>query len=92
GRFIINTYDKDGVVDLSEHPLLEAHLTQYEDQLKERHVAKNSPSAWYKTIDRVYPERARRPKLMIPDIKSELTVVYEEGRFHPNNSIYYICS
>jgi len=92
GKFIINTYDENGVVDLGKYPLLAAHLKHSEKELRKRHVAQNSPLAWYKTIDRVYPERAGRPKLMIPDIKSELTVVYENGEYHPNNSIYYICS
>lgn len=61
-------------------------------ELRNRHVAKNNPSNWFKTIDRVYANRASAPKLLIPDIKSELTLVYDEGHFHPNNSIYYITS
>jgi len=90
-KFIINTYDENGVIDLALFPKLQAYLESHSDILKARHVAKNSPDAWYKTIDRVYPERASAKKLLIPDIKSELTAVYNEG-FHPNNSIYYICS
>lgn len=90
-QFLINTYDIDGVIDLLLFPKLQAYLESHSDILKARHVAKKSPHAWFKTIDRVYPERASAKKLLIPDIKSQLTVVYSEG-FHPNNSIYYICS
>lgn len=92
GKYIINTYGRDGVAPINEFPMLSAYLHKYEDDLRKRHVAKNSPATWYKTIDRVYPNRARSPKLMIPDIKSELTVVFDVGLYHPNNSIYYICS
>lgn len=91
-EFIINTYDKDGVIDLNSFPKLNRHLSSFEDQLKARHIAKKSPEGWYKTIDRVYPERAASEKLLIPDIKSQLTVAYDSGTYHPNNSIYYMCS
>ena len=90
-QFIINTYDSDGVINLEHYPKLQEYLEQNSEILKSRHVAKKQPNAWFKTIDRVYPERANREKLLIPDIKSQLTVVYSVG-FHPNNSIYYICS
>lgn len=92
GNFIINTYDDDGVVDLSVFPKLERYLNKHKAALQKRHVAKNSPARWYKTIDRIHPSRARKPKLLIPDIKSKLTIVFDPGKYHPNNSIYYICS
>lgn len=92
GKFIINTYDDDGIIDLETYPRLEKYLKNYEDELKSRYIAKQSPSKWFKTIDRVSPQRAQSEKLLIPDIKSKLTVVYDEGVFHPNNSIYYIIS
>ncbi|MCU8063406.1 Eco57I restriction-modification methylase domain-containing protein [Shewanella xiamenensis] len=91
-QFIINTYDNDGVINLDNFPKLKKYLESYGNILKSRYISKKSPSAWFKTIDRVYPERAKAEKLLIPDIKSQLTVVYDEGVYHPNNSIYYICS
>ncbi|MEH0669093.1 Eco57I restriction-modification methylase domain-containing protein [Vibrio owensii] len=92
GRFIVNTYDENGVIELTDFPMLEGYLTQHQADLQKRHVAKKSPHQWFKTIDRVYPERAEQEKLLIPDIKSKLTTVYDSGHYHPNNSIYYICS
>lgn len=92
GNYIINTYDENGVIDISNYPKLQKYLESHKETLKARHIAKNSPANWYKTIDRVYPERAIAEKLLIPDIKSQLTVIYDDIGFHPNNSIYYICS
>lgn len=89
---IINTYDENGVIDLECFPKLKAYLESNASVLKSRHIAKKFPSTWFKTIDRVYPERAQAEKLLIPDIKSQLTVIYDEKGYHPNNSIYYICS
>ncbi|WP_219623438.1 hypothetical protein, partial [Vibrio parahaemolyticus] len=57
-KFIVNTYDKNGVIELSDYPMLQAYLAQFQEELKKRHIAKKSPHHWYKTIDRVYPERA----------------------------------
>lgn len=92
GRYIINTYDDDGVVNLDRYPKLKKYFEGYREVLSTRHVAKKSPRYWYKTIDRVYPERAFQKKLLIPDIKSEPIIFYDEGRYHPNNSIYFIVS
>ena len=91
-RYLINTYDDNGLVNLEEYPKLALYLEKHYKELSRRHVSKKSPERWFKTIDRVYEERAKREKLLIPDISSEPVVLYDEGRFHPNNSIYYICS
>ncbi|PCI29673.1 MAG: hypothetical protein COB67_03450 [SAR324 cluster bacterium] len=91
-RYIINTYDQNGVIDLEQFPKLLKYLEAHKERLSNRHVAKKSPKNWFKTIDRVYPERAATPKLLIPDIKSKPVIIYDEGLFHPNNSIYYIIS
>lgn len=92
GKYIVNTYDDSGVVDLSEYPKLESYLNGHKDSLSKRHVAKKNIGQWFKTIDRLYKDRAQSEKLLIPDISNETIVVYDEGKFHPNNSIYYICS
>ncbi|MPX91407.1 TaqI-like C-terminal specificity domain-containing protein [Salinivibrio sp. VYel1] len=91
-RYLINTYDDNGLVDLDDYPLLSEYLNNHKKALCERHVAKKDPTRWYKTIDRVYEHRARTEKLLIPDISSEPVVIYDEGRYYPNNSIYYVCS
>jgi len=92
GKYILNTYDENGVVCLDDYPKLAAYLNSHKTDLCKRHVAKKSPANWFKTIDHVYEERSKMKKLLIPDISSAPIVVYDEGVFHPNNSTYYICS
>nr|P58284.1 RecName: Full=Type II methyltransferase M.AbrI; Short=M.AbrI; AltName: Full=Adenine-specific methyltransferase AbrI; AltName: Full=Modification methylase AbrI [Azospirillum brasilense] len=46
----------------------------------------------YRTIDRIYPALTREHKLLIPDIKGEAHIVYEEGRLYPHHNLYYITS
>jgi hypothetical protein len=55
-------------------------------------VAQKSPSGWYRTIDRITPSLASRPKLLIPDIKGSAHVVYEDGRLYPHHNLYYVTS
>ena len=92
GKYLVNTYDENGVIHLDAYPKLAGYLESHKEQLCRRHVAKKDASRWYKTIDRVYEERSKQEKLLIPDIGDKPVVVYDQGEFHPNNSIYYICS
>jgi TaqI-like C-terminal specificity domain len=57
-----------------------------------RNVAKRNSDRWYRTIDRITPTITHMPKLLIPDIKGEANIVYEEGRFYPHHNLYYITS
>jgi len=92
GKYMINTYNQDGVINLGEFPKLESYLKKYKEQLCKRHVAKKDGIKWFKTIDRVYESRAKKEKLLIPDISNNPIVIYDSGKYQPNNSIYYICS
>lgn len=92
GQYIINTYDNHGLIDLNDFPKLSKYLNTHREQLSKRHVAKKNIRKWFKTIDRVYEERLQVEKLLIPDISNETTVIHDSGSYHPNNSIYYICS
>jgi hypothetical protein len=53
---------------------------------------RRTPARGYRTIDRIYPELAAVPKLLIPDIKSEAHIVYEEGLLYPHHNLYFITS
>lgn len=93
GRGIINPFKESGqLVCLSDYPKLAAYLTKNEKVLRGRHVAIRSQDSWYRTIDRIYPGLMVRPKLLIPDIKRNAQVVYEDGRFYPHHNLYYIIS
>ena len=59
-----------------------------------RHCAQKIPANWYRTIDRITPSLAVRPKLLIPDIKGEAHVVFENGALslYPHHNLYYVVS
>ena len=90
GKYLINTYDDQGVISLDDYPKLASYLNSYKAKLSKRHVAKKDESKWFKTIDRVHEGRAKTEKLLIPDISNDPIVIYDEGTYQPNNSIYYI--
>ncbi|MCT9000246.1 Eco57I restriction-modification methylase domain-containing protein [Chelativorans intermedius] len=93
GLGIVNPFaDEGGLVDLDDYPRLKKYLEQRRDQIAKRHVAKKAPANWYRTIDRIYPALADRPKLLIPDIKGDAHIVYEEGRLYPHHNLYFIVS
>jgi methylase of polypeptide subunit release factors len=92
GKYLVNTYDESGVINLNDYPKLSGYLNSHKEDLCKRHVAKKDNTKWFKTIDRVYETRAKMEKLLIPDISSEPIVLYDSGKYHPNNSIYFVCS
>lgn len=93
GLGVINPFaDEGGLVSLSEYPRLRRYLDRHKEQIVARHCAQKSPTTWYRTIDRITPALARQPKLLIPDIKGESHIVYEEGQFYPHHNLYYITS
>lgn len=93
GLGVINPFADDGaLVDLDRYPRLKRYLEARRSLIAKRHVAQKAPGNWYRTIDRIYPELARTPKLLIPDIKGEAQVVYEDGRFYPHHNLYCLIS
>ena len=93
GKGIVNPFGDDGkLVDLHEFPKLRAYLEERKDQIAGRHVAEKNPRAWYRTIGRIYPDLTYRQKLLIPDIKGDASIVFEEGKFYPNHNLYFITS
>jgi SAM-dependent methyltransferase len=93
GRGLVNPWQHDGTLaSLEDYPRFGEYLRKHAPALKARHTAKKSPDSWYKTIDRVYPALAGTPKLLIPDIKGEATVVFDEGRYYPHHNLYVVTS
>ena len=89
GSFLINPWDRSGLVDLERHPRLGDYLRQ---RLRGRHVARRRPTQWYRTIDRVDPDLQARPKLVIPDLKAAAHPVLDEGICYPHHNLYYVVS
>ena len=93
GLGVINPFaDTGGLVDLACYPRLKRYLEGRREEITRRHIARKTPGNWYRTIDRIYPALAATPKLLIPDIKGEAHVVYEEGRLYPHHNLYFVTS
>lgn len=93
GQGVINPFaDGGGLVDLGGYPRLRRYLEERREAIAGRHCAQKSPGNWYRTIDRIVPSLAKRPKLLIPDIKGEAHVVYEPGELYPHHNLYYVTS
>lgn len=93
GYGVINPFTDEGpLVDLAKYPRLKRYLEAHKPLIANRHVAQKTPANWYRTIDRITPSLAKRPKLLIPDIKGQAQVVFEEGVLYPHHNLYFVVS
>ena len=93
GMGVINPFGDDGMlVSLADYPRLANHFETHAEVVRKRNCAKRNPNGWYRTIDRIYPELTHRPKLLIPDIKGDAHIVYEDGHLYPHHNLYFITS
>lgn len=93
GLGVVNPFaDNGGLVNLHEYPRLKSYLEARRAAIAGRHCAKKTPDNWYRTIDRINPALALKPKLLIPDIKGNAHIVFEEGNLYPHHNLYYVTS
>lgn len=92
GHYLVNPWNEEGLVDLERYPRLKAYLTQHQQEIKARYIAKNRPASWYRTIDRVHLELVKTPKLYLPDIKNAPHPVLDTGTTYPHHNLYVIWS
>ena len=93
GLGVVNPFaDAGGLVDLADYPRLKAYLEARKPEIARRHIARKAPANWYRTIDRITPAIAAKPKLLIPDIKRQAHVVHEDGKLYPHHNLYFITS
>lgn len=91
GEYLLNPYNPDGtLVNLSDYPRASTYLETHREKLSARHIAKKSPSRWYKTIDRISPTLMSKPKILLPDMSGNTYVFVDDGNFYPLHNIYYI--
>lgn len=90
GHYVISTFEPSGKpITLEDHPRLSAYLCAHKARLCERHIAKQGRT-WFRTIDRVFPELVRTPKLLIPDIARSIEVTYDAGQYYPHHNLYFV--
>ena len=92
GRYLVNPWNGSGLVDLDRYPQLAEYLHDNGQRLCARHIAKQRPATWYRTIDRVDHGLTDRPKLVLPDMKAAAHPVLDEGGFYPHHNLYYVVS
>lgn len=93
GKGVLNPFEPDGsLADLARYPRFAAFIEQHREAIAARHCANKAGGGWYRTIDRIWPELTTRPKLLIPDIKGEPTVVVDRGQFYPHHNLYWVTS
>ena len=92
GRFLVNPWEGGRLVDLEEYPGLASYLQRHGTRIRARHVARNRPASWYRTIDRVDPGLQARPKLLLPDLKAAAHPVLDTDGFYPHHNLYYVVS
>ncbi len=91
GKGVVNPFaETSGLVDLADYPRLARYLESRKEQIAQRHCARKNPDRWYRTIDRIHPELTRKSKLLIPDIKGEANIVFEDGNLYPHHNLYYV--
>lgn len=92
GSYLINTYSTSGsgLVDLHRYPRLKSYLESRAEAVKARHVAKRNAAAWYRLIDPVHAHLRSKPKLLIPDITTKRSIIYDSGNYYPHHNLYYI--
>lgn len=91
-KVLINPWDDEGqLVDIKRYPRMARALAAHAS-VASRFVARKHPAGWYRTIDKVYPGIAEMPKLLLQDMKAQITPVYEPGGLYPHHNLYYIVS
>lgn len=92
-KFVINTFQDNGkIICLSQYPKLSKYFSDWSEEIRGRHVSKKNSVAWFRTIDRVYPELVKVPKILIPDIAGANEIAIDEGKYHPHHNLYYVAS
>jgi adenine-specific DNA-methyltransferase len=92
GRYLVNPWNDEGLVDLKAYPRFEAYLRPHFDLLRNRHTAKERQLQWHKTIDRVNLRLLAKQKLYIADIKDRLLPALDVGETYPQHNLYWITS
>lgn len=92
GHFLVNPWQKDGLVQLDHWPKLQGYLAKHWDAVSGRSVSRRSPGKEHRTIDRVIEGLANKPKLLLRDMQDRIWPVLEMGTYYPHHNLYWITS
>ncbi|MET7464131.1 Eco57I restriction-modification methylase domain-containing protein [Nonomuraea sp. NPDC005501] len=93
GSYLVDPWNDAGqLVDLDDYPRLRSYFRRNSQALRGRHIAKNNPDRWYKTIDKVDHRLTARPKLLFPDMKLTIHPVLDDGGHYPHHNLYFVIS
>lgn len=92
GNYLINPWERNGLVSLDKYPLMQKYIRKHQEQLQARHVGRKNPNGWYRTIDRVEAGLLGKTKLYIADIKDRLNPVLDRGQTYPHHNLYFVQS
>lgn len=92
GHYLVNPWEDGHLVDLQDWPRLAAYFAANEASLRRRNVAGRFELGWYRTIDKVAPKLAERPKLLFPDMRMTSRPVFDPGGLYPHHNLYYVVS
>lgn len=93
GLGVVNPFEEDGsLADFSAYPRFARFMAGHRAALQKRHCAQKANGSWYRTIDRITPSLTTKPKLLVPDIKGEASIVLEDGHLYPHHNLYFIIS
>lgn len=91
GNYLINPFGEEGeLIALHRYPKASDYFKQHQHLLKKRHIARKYPHKWYRTIDKVNPDLRSRPKILLPDISANNSILIDPGHFYPHHNLYYI--
>ena len=90
GRRVIAMNQPDGkLIDLDQFPMLKNRLTRFRKRLRTRSIVMNG-APWYRPIERVIPEKWKRPKLLIPELAKVPRVAIDRSGAIPSHGVYTI--
>jgi hypothetical protein len=92
GHYMVNPWDRDGLVDLADYPKMARYLEQFREQLVARHTSKDRPETFHRTIDRVNVSLLSQRKLYVADIRDRLVPSLDLGKTYPHHNVYWITS
>jgi adenine-specific DNA-methyltransferase len=96
GHYLVDPWvegaKKGTLVDLDAYPRLRTYLDSHREKLQGRHIARQRPRDWYRTIDPVHHQLTSEPKLYFPDMKLTSNPVLDRGETYPHHNLYYLTS